>query len=46
MASDEAEGNKVPTLTILEQKDCEKILDNQNGFPWTLIQDRNNVGKY
>ena len=36
----------MPTLTLLEQKDCEKNLDNQNGFPWTLIQDRDNVEKY
>ena len=36
----------MPTLTLLEQKDCEKILDNQNGFSWTLIQDRDNVKKY
>ena len=41
-----AEGNKVSTLTLLEQKDCEKKLDNQNGFPWTLIQDKDNVKKY
>ena len=38
--------NKVSTLTLLEQKDCEKKLDNQNGFPWTLIQDKDNVKKY
>ena len=32
-----AGGNKAPTLTLVEQKDYSKILDNENGFPWTLV---------
>ena len=39
-------GNKVPTLTLVEQKDYSKILDNESGFPWTLVQDRDKVEKY
>ena len=41
-----AAGNKAPTLTILEKEGYEQILDNQDGFPWTLIQDRDTVEKY
>ena len=41
-----AGGNKTPTLTLVEQKDYSKILDNENGFPWTLIQNRDEVEKY
>ena len=33
-------GNKALTLSLLEQRDYDKIMDNQNSFPWTLIQDR------
>ena len=39
-------GNKAPTLTLVEQKDYSKILDNENDFPWTLVQDRDEVEKY
>ena len=39
-------GNKAPTLSLQEQKDFDKIMDNQNGFPWTLVQDRDEVKKY
>ena len=38
--------NKAPTLTILENEGYKQILDNQDGFPWTLIQDRDIVEKY
>ena len=38
--------NKAHTLTLIEQKDYSKILDNENGFPWTLIQDKDEVEKY
>ena len=41
-----AAGNKAPTLTILEKEGYEQILDNQDGFLWTLIQDRDTVEKY
>ena len=41
-----AGGNKVPTLTLVEQKLYSKILDNENGFPWTLVHDRDEVEKY
>ena len=41
-----AGGNKTPTLTLIEQKDYSKILDNETGFPWTLVQDRDEVEKY
>ena len=41
-----AGGNKTPTLSFQEQKDYDKIIDNQNDFPWTLIQDKNEVEKY
>ena len=41
-----ARGNKALTLSLLEQKDYDKIMDNQNGFPWTLVQDRDEVEKY
>ena len=41
-----AGGNKAPTLTLIEQKKYSKILDNENGFPWTLVQDRDEVEKY
>ena len=41
-----ARGNKAPTLTLVEQKDYSKILDNESGFPWTLVQDRDEVEKY
>ena len=34
------------TLSLLEQRDYDKIMDNQNGFPWTLVQDRDEVEKY
>ena len=36
----------MPTLTLVEQKLYSKILDNENGFPWTLVQDRDEVEKY
>ena len=39
-------GNKAPTLSFLEQRDYDKIMDNKNGFPWTLVQDRDEVEKY
>ena len=35
-----AGGNKTHTLSLLEQRDYDRIMDNQNGFPWTLVQDR------
>ena len=38
--------NKAPTLTILEKEGYKQILDNQDGFPWTLIQDKDTVEKY
>ena len=41
-----AGGNKAPTLTLVEQKEYSKILDNENDFPWTLVQDRDKVEKY
>ena len=41
-----AGGNKAPALSLLEQRDYDKIMDNQNGFPWTLVQDRDEVEKY
>ena len=41
-----AKGNKAPTLTLMEQKDYSKILENETGFPWTLVQDRDEVEKY
>ena len=41
-----AGGNKMLTLTLVEQKDYSKILDNENSFPWTLVQDRDEVEKY
>ena len=41
-----AGGNKALTLTFIEQKDYSKILDNETGFPWTLVQDRDEVEKY
>ena len=41
-----AGGNKALTLSLLEQKDYDKIMDNQNGFPWTLVQDKDEVEKY
>ena len=39
-------GNKASALSLLEQKDHDKIKDNQNGFFWTLVQDRDEVEKY
>ena len=36
----------MPTLSLLEQRDSDKIMDNQNGFPWTLVQNRDEVEKY
>ena len=36
----------MPTLTLVEQKEYSKILNNENGFPWTLVQDRDEVEKY
>ena len=39
-------GNKAPTLTLVEQKDYSKILDHESGFPWTLVQDRDEIEKY
>ena len=41
-----AVGNKAPTLTILEKEGYDQILDNQDGFLWTLIQDRDTVERY
>ena len=41
-----AAGNKAPTLTILEKEGYDQILDNQDGFPWTLIQDRDTMDRY
>ena len=41
-----AGGNKALTLTLVEQKDYSKILDNESSFPWTLVQDRDEVEKY
>ena len=32
-----AGGNKAPTFSLQEQKDYEKIMDNENGFPWMLV---------
>ena len=46
MASGKAGGNKAHTLTLVEQKEYSKILDNENGFPWTLVQDTDEVKKY
>ena len=40
------EENKAPTLTLMEHKDYSKILDNETGFPWTFVQDRDEVEKY
>ena len=34
------------TLSFQEQKDYDKIMDNQNDFPSTLVQDRDEVEKY
>ena len=39
-------GNKAPTLFVQEKKDYEKIMNNENGFPWTLVHDRDEVEKY
>ena len=39
-------GNKASTLTLVKQKEYLKILDNENGFLWTLVQDRDEVEKY
>ena len=41
-----AGGNKAPTLILVEQKGYSKILDNESDFPWTLVQDRDEVEKY
>ena len=41
-----AGGNKTLTLTLVEQKGYSKILDNESGFPWTLVQDRDEIEKY
>ena len=41
-----AGGNRAPTLSLLEQKDYEKIEDNDNGSPWMLVHDRKKVEKY
>ena len=41
-----AAGNKAPTLIILEKEGYDQILDNQDGFSWTLIQDRDTVERY
>ena len=41
-----AGGNNAPTLTLVEQEDYLKILDNESDFPYTLVQDRNEVEKY
>ena len=41
-----AGGNKALTLSLLEQRDYNKNMDNQNGFLWTLVQDRDEVEKY
>ena len=29
--------NKASTLSLHERKNFEKIIDNENGFPWTLV---------
>ena len=34
------------TLSLQERKDYEKIMDNENGFSWMLVQDRDEVEKY
>ena len=39
-------GNKALTLTFMEQKDYSKNFYNENGFPWNLVQNRNEVEKY
>ena len=41
-----ARGNKALTLSFQEQNDYEKIVDNESDFPWTLVQDRDEVEKY
>ena len=41
-----AGGNKAPALSLLEQRHYDKIMDNQNGFSLTLVQDRDEVEKY
>ena len=46
MAGDQGWRNKTPTLSLQEQNDNDKIVDNQNGFSWTLVQDRVEVEKY
>ena len=38
-----AGGNRVPTLSLLEQKDYNKIEDNENDFLWMLVQDMEEV---
>ena len=38
--------NKASALSRLEQRDYDKIMDNQNGFSLTLVQDRDEVEKY
>ena len=39
-------GNKAPTLSLLEQGDYDKIMDNHNGFLYTLVQNKDEVEKY
>ena len=41
-----AGGNKMPALTLLESKHYSQIFDSENGFPWTLVQDRDEVERY
>ena len=41
-----AGGNKAPTLSLQEQKDYQKIMDNENDFPWMLVQEREEVENY
>ena len=36
-------GNRAPTLSLLEQKDYNKIEDNENDFLWMLVQDMEEV---
>ena len=41
-----AGGNQASTLSLLEQKDYDKIKDNENGFPWMLVQNREELEKF
>ena len=36
----------MPALTLLESKHYSQIFDSENGFPWTLVQDRDEVERY